>query len=265
MKKPLIIAAGIAVLCAEPAYADVTLNYQLSGPDMEDRIKTFSLARFFARIDDPVTPDTYLLYQTGKFFPLYQVDKSTRSYTLLTPEVKPTLHAAIAPKPAAAQGKTAVTSTEAAQAQLKTAAPALPATVEQPTGGKTAESSAETAGASQQTTLRLTNKKQKIAGIECRIIEELAGALPVMTHCMADKVHLGITERELRSLGRLFKMARERNLGWLGTATPDEKFVSVSSEDLQSHKTLQLKSLSTKPLPSGYLRIPGNFKPIPRE
>ncbi len=48
-------------------------------------MKIISLARFFARIDDPADPNSYLIYQTGKFFPLYRVDQANKSYTRLTP------------------------------------------------------------------------------------------------------------------------------------------------------------------------------------
>jgi hypothetical protein len=113
-----------------------------------------------------------------------------------------------------------------------------------------------------KTTLRLTKKNTKIAGIACRQVVELVGDEPVMTHCMADKARLGITEREIRTLARTFEMAREREFGWLGTATQDENFVSIASEDLKSKKTLKLHAVSTAALPTGHLRIPREFKQV---
>ena len=323
MKNALKIAAAIAGLCSFTVHADVTLTYELNGPEMEPRGKTLSISRFFARIEDPAKPDSYLLYQAGKFFPLYRVDKAAGTYTRLTPEVKVTLHAGVTPQPekmqkqpeaktaetasageqlptdpasttepsdtakktssapteaiavesakaaAPAEGTLpaeAVTASEAAPAQSekgKSAAKATAATAEQPAGGKADASTNKPSEEKPKTTLRVTKKSKKIAGIPCRVVEELIEDKPVMTHCMADKARLGVTERETRTLSRVFKMARERDFGWLGTATEDEKFVSVASKDLLSNKTLQLKSVSTKPLPIGYMRIERDLKQIP--
>jgi hypothetical protein len=72
-------------------YADATLTYELSGPNAEKTVKKFSLARFFVRIDDPAESERYLLFQAGKFFPLYAVDQANQTYTRLTPAVTPRL------------------------------------------------------------------------------------------------------------------------------------------------------------------------------
>ncbi|MEN8166374.1 MAG: hypothetical protein ABFR65_02730 [Pseudomonadota bacterium] len=325
MKKTLKVAAAIAGLYAFSTHADVRLTYELNGPEMEPSSKTLSVSRFFARIEDPAKPESYLLYQAGKFFPLYRVEKAAGTYTRLTPEVKPTLHAGVTQKPGktqkqpeaketAAAGEQAATepastavpadtakqatsapaeavsaeSTKAAPPAENTpaveagpakgatpvaAAPAQPepektaakatAAAEQPAGEKAAASAGKPAEKKAKTSLRVTKKNKKIAGIPCRVVEELADGKPVMTHCMADKARLGITERETRTLARVFKMARERDYGWLGTTTQDEKFVSVASKDLRSNKTLELKAVSTKPLPVGYMRIERDLKQIP--
>lgn len=277
MKNILKFAAAIAGLCALPTHADVTLNFELSGPDMQSSAKNVSISRFFARIDDPAEPDSFLLYQAGKFFPLYQVNTSAATYTLLTPEVKPTLHAGITPKPEKATTEEP-TATEAASATdasaeteqadstaAETATQTSKVVTELATVDKAADYTSETTQDKPKTSLRLTKQSKTIAGVQCRVVEELAGDQPVMTHCMAEKTHLGISERETRTLARIFEMARERGYGWLGTATTDEQFVSIASQDLQSNKTLQLKSHSSKPLPTGYLRVPREFKKVPNE
>lgn len=287
MKNVLKIAAVTASLWTFTAHADVTLTYELNGPEMEPRMEVISLARFFARIDNPAEPNTYLVYQTGKFFPLYRVDQTNGTYTRLTPEVNPTLHAESTPDAGTAQDKPQQEAMDAAahQSSAEVSEP-VPATsseakdsavTETETGSATQAAAVATAQvthakpasvttqvtlATPATTLRLTQQTKEIAGVACRVVEELAGKQPVMIHCMADKARLGISEREIRSLARVFQMARERNFGWLGTATRDEKFVSVASEDLQSKKTLQLQFASTKPLPAGFLRIPREFKEV---
>jgi chemotaxis protein histidine kinase CheA len=334
MPNVIKIAAVIASVYASSANADVTLTYELAGPEMQPQTKVFAISHFFARIQDPAEADTFLLYQAGKFFPLYQVDSAARTYTRLTPEVKPTLRAgsrppekaaekaattgeaklaeaeqaigpqtATPPEPAQtleATANAAVTApadpataaepgpaTEAVEAQVSAAtaadepttaaaapelssveaqtSPAEAATAETPAQTATAakpEGTAETAKPPLKATLRLTKKQKNIAGIPCREVEEIVNDKPVMVHCMADKARLRVTEREVRTLARTFEMARERELGWLGTATQDENFVSVATQDLQTNKTLTLKAVSTRPLPMGHLRIPREFKQV---
>lgn len=279
MKTLLRITVALSGLWVFSAHADVTLVYELDGPEMEARTKTIAISRFFARIDDSKETDSFLLFQAGKFFPLFQVNKSAGTYTQLTPKVKPTLHASGTRKPEASKDKPEAKpeeaaptegQTEAKQAVKEAASDGAVETTEDKKTDEKAVVAAESDDADAEkktpkTTLRLTKKNQKIAGVPCRMVEELIDDKPVMTHCMAPKARLGITERETRTLARVFAMARKRDYGWLGTATNDEEFVSVASQDLQSKKTLRLKSVSTDPLPVGHLRVPREFKEVPRK
>ena len=275
MKKTISIAAAILGIVSCSIQADAKLTYELSGPDMQTHTKSFSLARFFARIDDPADPDSYLLYQTGKFFPLYEVKQSANTYRLLTPVVTPTLHAgtdlAAAKKKSASADKPNEAVDPEAQPPVEASSPAKPTAKEdkaipvETNDQQAKEASGKPTPIKPELKLRMTKKTRDIAGVTCRVIEEMAGEQPIMTHCMAEKVQLGISEREIRSLARLFRMARERNLGWLGATTHDETFFSIASTDLQSHKTLLLKSISTQSLPEGYLRIPKSYRQITTE
>lgn len=92
MPKKLGVCALVLGVCGAPVtYADATLTYELSGPETEKTVKQFSLARFFARIDGPAVAERYLIFQAGKFFPVYAVDKANQTYTQLTPVVTPRL------------------------------------------------------------------------------------------------------------------------------------------------------------------------------
>ncbi|MGD8931669.1 MAG: hypothetical protein PVI52_03800 [Chromatiales bacterium] len=303
MKRLLNIVIAITGICALNVHADATLTFVLDGPEMEPKTKTLSLSRFFIRIDDTSQPNDFLLFQAGKFFPLYQVDQEARTYTLLTPEVKPTLHAGIKPQatqtePSAADSQKTSTDDAVTDSSVDSAAkqqtphnettPAAsdgpahesgqstspdtetsPGTIHQKATAQAQADAADPAALPTQstpkTTLHLTGKSQEIGGVNCRVVEELLDNKPIIKHCMADKARLGITEREMRSLARTFEMARERDLGWLGTATKDERFVSIASEDLGNQNTLVLQSVSTKPLPASYLRIPREFTKIPQQ
>ena len=96
------------------------------------------------------------------------------------------------------------------------------------------------------------------------MIHELQGGKTVKEHCMSNAPRLGVTEREVITLARLFTTARSHNFGWLGIGSRDEEFVSVRSRDLNSGRTLTLKSVSTEPLPAGHLRIPGDYRQTER-
>jgi len=279
MKTLSNIVTAIILCGALDVYADATLTFELNTPDSQPQTRIISLARFFARIDDPAQPDSYLLFQAGKFFPLYRVDLAGHSYTQLTPEVTPTLHAEQKPAPETPKAEAPVAqvqTTAAADVATDTDAGSVPeAPAPEPAPASEAQSSAAdqapdspadasaNAEAKLETTLHLTSKSRQIAGINCRVVEELLDRQPVIRHCMADRARLGITEREIRSLARTFVMARERDFDWLATATKDEKFVSIASEDLRSHHSLQLQSVSTKPLPPAHLRIPREFSKTP--
>ena len=108
MMKPywLVFFLGFGI-CAPGVQADATLVYALSDGTAGTVQKKISLTRFFARVDSSDRPDEYLLYQAGKFFPLYRVDTVKRSYRLLSSSVDPAgLGAKVedSPVPAAGEG-----------------------------------------------------------------------------------------------------------------------------------------------------------------
>ena len=269
--------------------ADATLVYELKGPDSEAVRKTLYASRFFVRAESSEDEGRFLLFQAGKFFPLYSVNQKERSYTLLTPPVKPTLGPAsrtkgTGPQPAPEAGPDAEASAAAAETspEGKEAASVSDApTTAVKAGGDEAEGAVEAGHpplehgtvehpAETQRPPRLppapqfkpTPKTDEVAGVSCRVILELIDGEPAIEHCMANKAALGITEREVRTLARLLVMARERNLDWLGAATKDEQFISVSSRDLKRGKTLSLQSVSTAALPPGHLRVPRDYTEV---
>ena len=293
----LRLVAALAGCCVSAAYGDATLVYELAGPDSPKAEKTFSVARFWVRVDDPAEKDQYLLFQAGKFFPMYRVEPTAQTYTRLTPEVKPTLHAGSGKKPEAAseqqpQGsvpseaqanranepdervdkpatqeqpeKQAAEGAEQAKPDAPDAGDETPLTTEQPQSpDKTTTAATQQA---EDVKFKATKKMDTVAGIKCRIILELGkDDKPVKEHCMANTGHLGLTEREVITVARLFAAAREMDFDWLGVSTKDERFVSIQTRDPASNETLQLKSVSTKPLPKGHLRVPKSFKEVKSE
>jgi hypothetical protein len=273
------------------SHADATLVYSLRQTGVEPVEKTLSIARFFARVDSADENGRYLLFQAGKFFPLYDVNGKAGIYTRLTPPVQANLGPEArtqSPQPQSATdaGEAHATSpdggtaADTSQGDRRIASPAEGQEAEpgeQVTAAETGDAveQPEVAQEQQEPTqppapptpqhFKATKDMDEVAGIRCRIVVELIEGEPAIEHCMANKAALGTTERETRTLARLFAMARERGFDWLGTATQDEEFVSIRSRDPKRNRTLSLTSISTKPLPSGHLRVPEGFTEAKRD
>jgi len=312
MLKRLSMFALVLFGCGVSAIqADATLTYEVSGPDDVKTVKKFSIARFFVRIDDPAEKERHLLFQAGKFFPMYSVDEAKSTYTRLTPAVTPRLGPVSRSRQAAkvntpiketpvdsdhddqgashveseaggeaedsAGNETETVSAEPARSDSTGIEPetasAEPAAqpgpdVEESTvpTAKPTDSAASPAPSAKPDRrwptpiLKASKKTRSVAGIRCRVVHELLDGEPIIEHCMANSARLSVTDRELITLSRLFAMSRNMGFDWLGIGTRDEEFVAVQSRDLRDNRLLQLTSVSTKPLPAGYLRIPRSFK-----
>jgi hypothetical protein len=266
-----LVTLALGACLAGPVLADATFTYKLTEAGNAKTGKTISIARFFARIEDAGDAHGYLLYQAGKFFPLYQVDPTARTYTQLTEPVAPFLGPPQQKQPAEA----ANTGGEQAMTGGKEP-PSRPGTEDDSAAGKTPDpkqvtsaraanpSPASQAGSrtSMLPKLKATRKSLKVGGIPCRVILEMDNDEPAVEHCMANAARLKVTEREVITLARTFAMARARQLGWLGTGSRDEEFVSIRSRDLRDNRTLELESVSITPLPAGHLRIPREYKQL---
>jgi hypothetical protein len=254
------LGAGISV-----AYGDATLVYDVSGNDPDGASKTLSVSRFFVRVASSDQPQGYLLFQAGKFFPLFRVDEQSQTYTRLTPPVRPRLGpadrgASEQKAPADAQPRKPPASGD--KAPKEDAFTDVPAEAEaSEADGKTPPSAGETGPAGLQ--LQPTKRMETVGGVRCRVVTELMDGEPAVEHCMANKAALGVTEREARTLARLFDMARKRGWDWLPAATNDEEFVSVRSRRAADGASWTLESVSTAALPAGYMRISREFRELP--
>jgi len=295
-----LLGCSIAVLwaCSPLAQADAILVYELDHPSAGTIQKSLSVSRFFVRIDFSDEEGRYLLFQAGKFFPLFSVDEKAGTYARLTPPVKARLGPDFRTKASEAQRREAEA---VAEKTLEEKAPQEPgpeagkepsveppvaveaateaggaedggnepkeaeeaAKVSDATDGEEAETSA-TPALVKYPRFEASAKTDKVAGISCRVVEEVVDDKPVVEHCMANKAALGITERETRTLARLFALARQRGWDWLSAATKDEEFVSIRSRRIGGDGNLMLKSMSTEPLPAGHLRIPRSYKEVKR-
>lgn len=265
-------AAGALLLTvAAGAGADATLTYRLAtGTEQEARQLRIAVARFFARIESSAAPDGWWLVQAGKFFPVYWVDARDQTWTRLTPEV--TARLGPANRASSSASAAAVDEPVDGTAALKESAPkesvphdAAPA---QSKPAETTSTPAPTPPPVRATSARTfvpSAKRETVAGVHCRVVDEWRDGVATVQHCMANKAALGITEREMRTLARTFAIARERGFGWLGRATADEAFVSVRSRELDGDGSLVLESVSTDALPVGHLRIPRTYRQVSRQ
>lgn len=286
VKRLSVLALALAACGTSLSHADAQLTYQLTGADGRKEVKQFSIARFFVRIDDPAHADRYLLFQAGKFFPLYAVDTGRGTYSRLTPAVTATLGpASRSEQVAETKRQESATSAGGDAADGEAPEPSPAATEEAPAPetpsaqataaaeGGDSEAPPEMASAGEATPpvstsairrapappFKASKKMRSVAGMRCRVVHELADGEPVIEHCMANSAHLGVTKREIITLARWFATARGMESDWLGVGTQDEEFVSVESRDLRDGRVLQLTGVSTQPLPAGYLRISRNF------
>ena len=104
------------------------------------------------------------------------------------------------------------------------------------------------------------NKKNAVAGVRCQPVNEIGkNNKPIAEHCMSPGGPLNLNAREMITLSRLFMSARRTGGSWLGVATPDERQVSVLSQNAAGGK-LVLKSVSHGQIDKTLLKIPVDFK-----
>jgi hypothetical protein len=109
------------------------------------------------------------------------------------------------------------------------------------------------------------NKKNAVAGIPCQPVNEIgADNKPVAEHCMSPGGSLNLSAREMITLSRLFMSARRMGNSWLGVATPDERQLSILSQNADGEK-LELKSVSHGRIDKTLMKIPVDYKQIKPE
>lgn len=105
-------------------------------------------------------------------------------------------------------------------------------------------------------------KKNTVAGVRCQPVSEMGkNKKPVAEHCMSSGGSLKLNAREMITLSRLFMSMRRLGDSWLGLATPDERQVSILSQNTAGDK-LVLKSVSHGRINKALLKIPVNYKQL---
>jgi len=232
LKKIAQLALLGGICNAAPVHADATLVYRTVSAEGAKTQHTFAIAGRFVRVDMDTEPERYWVIDTG-LLTMADVDQATQQYTfgkLPRPEL-----------PAAAKQKTLAT----------------------PQGEQGAEQTVSTAPMlSPEPDLVPTRKKQNLAGIICRMINEVVDDQPVAQHCMAGTGPLGITSREMVTLSRLFTVARRMELGWAGVATADERIVSVDSRLGEGQAAQTLLSISYDWIPDERMQVSKKYKRV---
>ncbi|MCG7928221.1 MAG: hypothetical protein JAY67_22095 [Candidatus Thiodiazotropha taylori] len=110
--------------------------------------------------------------------------------------------------------------------------------------------------------LKPMREKGVVAGKRCRKIHEVVGAKHALNHCMLPGTDLGLDERSTKTLSRLYQVSRRMQLDWIGAMTPDERQISISSQDLESGASLKFTSIVHKGIPDNQFKIPDTYQRI---
>jgi hypothetical protein len=234
---PAVLVAAVFSACA---HADSTLVYEASRPEGKAWELRIFTAEFEARVEGgPVQPAGYLLFDGTARLVFYSVDDAGKRYWLLPQPVG-----------SAAGGEAGESRPPLSAVDPVRTRPAPLARPEfAPTPGQ-----------------------EDVAGVRCRIVSEVRDGKPFAEHCMATASALGISERDVRTLSRLFNTGTGYAMGWGLAGTQDERFISVRTRDAAGRQVVELRSVDNKPLPIGRVRIepdylkvepPGGAKPGP--
>ena len=111
---------------------------------------------------------------------------------------------------------------------------------------------------------KMLRTKKAFAGIACQPVNELGeNKQTVAEHCMASGSSLRLSAREMFTLSRLFmssrRMSDRLSDSLLGVATPDERQVSILSQDPAGNK-LEFKSVTHGWISRKLMKIPAGYK-----
>ncbi len=108
-------------------------------------------------------------------------------------------------------------------------------------------------------------REKLVVGIRCRQVQEMSPEKPVAEHCMATGAQLGLNAREMKTLSRLFVIARRIGWDWPSVSTPDERMASILSRNRSTGVNQQFVSVEHKGIPDNRLKIPDTYKRIMAE
>jgi hypothetical protein len=213
------------------AQADATLVYETLDAAGAKTQHTFSIMGRSVRIDtEPREQPGYSLFDSGRMV-MFNVDEKTKTYKPV--KAGEFWHPAIPLEQA--------DSTQ--DSKVENTAPPDPA----PTH-----------------TLKATKKKRTVAEKRCRVVLEMADDKQIAEHCMSGTAELGISDREMTTLSRLFTKADNLGLDLMGVATRDESYASIQSQrvDDKGKASQTLKSVTKTAIPTEKMRIAEDYKLI---
>jgi hypothetical protein len=219
-----LLLSGLCCLTVT-AGADATLVYETVTAKNGRVLHTFGISGRFVRVSKDTEPDRYWVIDAG-LLTLADVDVAGQRYTFTK----------------LPRGMHRESGQDSSGQQASAAAPRL----------------------SPEPVLVPTPHKRNIAQVLCREVRETHDGAPVAVHCMAGTGPLGLTNREMVTLSRLFTLARRLDLGWAGVATADERIASIESRLQDGSATQILQSVSHDPIPDAALQVPKRFKRVAR-
>lgn len=232
--RPLALVLFAAWAWPGSTLGDITLVFELREPGTEAVQSTVSIKGRWAHIrQGSGAGDVYWIFD-GARSDLYSVDPAGEAYTVAQPPTKPP-----------SQG-------DLSSAALRSDS-RLPA-------GRPAE---HWLGADRTPpAFEPSRTKHEVAEIRCRAVNELEDGAPKIEHCMASARDLGVVQREVITLARLYSALRWLGWGWPVVGTEDEEFVSVRSKALDDGAELVLTRVERRPLSYDLTRIPRDYRDL---
>jgi len=246
MRTCLTLCLGAIFALPVTADADTTLVYELVDSAGKKTEQTYTIRGRYVRVDKDSESKKNFLLLDGGFLIMHVIDgeKGTFSTFGESPYHQDKQFSA---KPAPAS----VAEPEAEQAKAE------------PEAGQAKPAAAESAPMS---VLSPTGKMQSVAGVRCRVVNEMRNEKPVAEHCLADPAALGMTPRELITMARLIEFAKQRtDPDWIAVQS-DEQFISIRSAPPGGDASFVLKSVAHDIVPRDAFRVsPGYKKLLPED
>jgi hypothetical protein len=234
----LVLILVAAITWPVSGLADIKLVLESRAPDAEPVEISVGIKGRWAHIQEGTGDGAVYWIFDGARVDLYSIDSAAKAYTVAQPPAK-------APRPA-----------DVVEASPASSAPGdsrLPP-------GRPAE---QWVGVERTPpAFKPTKDKDEVAEIRCRVVNELDEGAPTIEHCMASARDLGVVQREIITLARLYSALRWLGWAWPAVGTEDEEFVSLRSKRLADGAELVLTRIERQPLSYELTRIPRDYRDL---
>ncbi|MEW8321926.1 MAG: hypothetical protein AB2606_04715 [Candidatus Thiodiazotropha taylori] len=101
-----------------------------------------------------------------------------------------------------------------------------------------------------------------VTGKRCLKVQEQVSSRHMLNHCMLNGTELGLDERSIKTLSRLFQVSRRMKLDWIAATTQDERQISIHSHDSENGTSIKYISIVHEGIPDNKFKIPDTYQRI---